>query len=269
MQYTTEQLINITKAVCNIARNVGKFQLEQQNLLKSNDITEKTPNQLVSYVDKESERQITSELKKLIPEAGFVTEEKTITNAMREWCWIVDPLDGTTNYIHHLPIFSISIGLLHNNEVVSGVIFDPSQNECFYASKGNGSYLNDKKIQVSDTTLLKNTLIATGFPYYDFSKTENYLEVFRQLMCSTRGIRRLGSAAIDLAYIACGRFDAFWEYGLQAWDVAASTCIIREAGGKVCDFKGGEDFIFGKTIVASNNAFFETFMSMIKQHFTK
>lgn len=262
-----KDLFAITKAVCDLAREVGQFQLEQQNLLKSSDITEKSPNQLVSYVDQESERRLTAGLQKLIPEAGFITEEKTTADSKGEWFWIIDPLDGTTNYIHHLPIFSISIGLVHQSEVVSGVVFDPSQNECFYASKGAGAFLNNQPIHVSDKAVLKDTLVATGFPYYDFSKTEGYLEMFRQLMCSTRGIRRLGSAAIDLTYIACGRFDAFWEYGLQAWDVAAASCIISEAGGSVCDFDGNNDYIFGKTIAASNAVLSETFMKLIKQCF--
>lgn len=262
-----KDLVALTDDVCALAREVGKFQLEQQNLLKTCDITEKSPNQLVSYVDQESERKLTAGLKLLLPEAGFVTEEKTTANSMGEWFWIIDPLDGTTNYVHHLPIFSISIGLVHHNEVVSGVIFDPSQNDCFYASKGNGAYLNGSRINVSQKAVLKDTLIATGFPYYDFSKTEGYLSMFRNLMCSTRGIRRLGSAAIDLAYLACGRFDGFWEYGLQPWDVAAATCIIREAGGKVCDFDGGENFVFGKTIVATNSVLFDSFMMLIKQCF--
>ncbi|MDD4847717.1 MAG: inositol monophosphatase family protein, partial [Bacteroidales bacterium] len=209
-----KELSIITQAVCDLAREVGKFQLEQQNLLKTSDVTEKSPNQLVSYVDQESESRLIHRLQQLLPEAGFITEEKTVADSMSEWFWIIDPLDGTTNYIHHLPIFSISIGLVHHQEVVAGVIYDPSQDECFSASKNNGAFLNGKRINVSDKINLKDTLVATGFPYYDFSKTEGYLDMFRQLMCSTRGIRRLGSAAIDLAYVACGRFDAFWEYGL-------------------------------------------------------
>lgn len=260
-------LSKTTQEVCKIAKAVGLFQIEQQNLLKNSDITEKSPNQLVSYVDKESESRLVSELKKLLPEAGFITEEKTIEDSMGKLFWIIDPLDGTTNFIHHLPIFSISIALVQDNEVVLGVIYHPSQNECFYASKGNGAFLNNSKINVSDKNVLKDTLVATGFPYYDFTKTDGYLKMFKDLMCSTRGIRRLGSAALDLAYVACGRFDAFWEYGLQPWDVAAATCIIREAGGKVCDFSAGENYVFGKTIVATNEKIFEEFMALIKKCF--
>lgn len=264
-----KDLSKLTQSVCEIAKQVGKFQLEQQNLLKTSDVTEKSPNQLVSYVDEESEKRLTTELKKLLPEAGFITEEKTVADSIGKQFWIIDPLDGTTNFIHHLAIFSISIALVQDDKVVLGVIYHPSQDEIFYASKGNGAYLNDLKISVSDKNILKETLVATGFPYYDFSKTDGYLEMFKQLMCSTRGIRRLGSAALDLAYIACGRFDAFWEYGLQSWDVAAATCIIQEAGGKVCDFSGGDDYVFGKTIVATNEKVFDEFMKLIQLCFNQ
>jgi len=206
----------------------------------------------VSYVDKTSEIQIINELEKLLPEAGFIAEEGTSDKRGERFNWIIDPLDGTTNYIHGLPIFSVSIALIDNDQIVSGVVYEVGHDECFYAWKNGGSFLNGQAIKVSERAEIGNALLATGFPYSDFSRLDTYVEMFKWAMINARGVRRLGSAAADLAYIACGRFDAFWEYDLKPWDVAAGALLVTEAGGKVTDYRGGNNYLFGKEIVATN-----------------
>ncbi|MCK4361464.1 MAG: inositol monophosphatase, partial [Bacteroidales bacterium] len=163
--------------------------------------------------------------------------------------------------------FSISIALMEGNEIISGVIYEINLQECFYAWKNSQAFLNRTPIKVSETTNLNNSLLATGFPYYDYSKLDQYLKLFKYFMENTRGIRRLGSASVDLAYVACGRFDGFYEYGLSPWDVAAGVLIVQQAGGKVCDFSGDKNYIFGKEIITSNQNIFKEFLNVIKNYF--
>lgn len=161
-------------------------------------------------------------------------------------------MDGTTNYIQGIPLYAVSIGLLDGEELVLGVVYEVGRDECFYAWKNGGAYLNGQTIRVSDRREIHEALLATGFPYNDFSKMESYMIFLEWAMKNARGVRRLGSAATDLVYVACGRFEAFWEYDLKPWDVAAGAVIVKEAGGTVTDYKGGENYLFGKEIVASN-----------------
>lgn len=242
----------ITTEVCRIAREAGKFMSGELSTFDASKIENKGVHDLVSYVDKTSERMIISELQKLIPDAGFIAEEGTLDIRGERFNWIIDPLDGTTNYIHGIPVYSVSIALLENNELVIGVVYEVGHDECFYAWKSGGAYLNGKPIHVSARADIHNALLATGFPYSDFSRMDTYLEFFKWAMTNSRGIRRMGSAAADLAYVACGRFDAFWEYSLKPWDVAAGALLVQEAGGKVSDYKGGSDFLFGREILATN-----------------
>jgi myo-inositol-1(or 4)-monophosphatase len=242
----------ITLQVCEIARTTGSFMAEERKTFDDSKIEVKGVHDLVSYVDKTAEIRIIEALQSLIPSAGFIAEEGTNDKRGERFNWVIDPLDGTTNYIHGLPIYSVSIALLDNNELVSGVVYEVGHDECFYAWKGGGAFLNGKPIRVSTRAEIGNALLATGFPYSDFSRLDSYVEMFKWAMTSARGIRRLGSAAADLAYVACGRFDAFWEYDLKPWDVAAGSLIVTEAGGKVADYKGGSDYLFGKEIVATN-----------------
>lgn len=207
---------------------------------------------LVSYVDKESEKKIVSSLKKILPGAGFLAEEGTQLKGENEYQWIIDPLDGTTNFLHGVPIFAISIALMKMNKPVVGVIYEVSHNECFHATEG-GAFLNKNKIRVSPIADLRESLLATGFPYYHTEKKNQYLDIIKTFLERTHGIRRFGSAAIDLAYVACGRLEGFFEYDLNAWDVAAGTFILEQAGGKVSDFKGGTNFIFGRELCAAGN----------------
>lgn len=257
----------ITKQVCNLSRAIGSFIKEELNKIGSEDIQVKGQHDFVTYVDKIAESRIIKELSKIIPEAGFIAEESPDIKQKEKFNWIIDPLDGTTNFIHGIPLFCISIALMNKSEVVSGVIYEINQDECFYSWKDSPAYLNNKEIRVSNTSDLDQSLLATGFPYYDYSKLDSYLDLFKYFMQNTRGIRRLGSAAADLAYVACGRFDGFYEYGLKPWDVAAGSLIIQQAGGVNMDFSGDKNFIFGKEIVSCNKNIQSEFISTIKKYF--
>jgi myo-inositol-1(or 4)-monophosphatase len=239
----------------------------ERSKFSTSQIEIKGKNDFVSYVDKTSEKLIVEGLEKLLPEAGFIAEEGTSTKKGDVYNWIIDPLDGTTNFIHGIPCFAISIALMRNQELIMGVIYEINFDECFYAWEGSKAYLNGKEISVSKIDKVSDSLIATGFPYYDYSRLNEYMELFKHFMKNTHGLRRLGSAATDLAYVACGRFEGFYEYCLQPWDVAAGAFIVKQAGGKVTDFKGEENYIFGREIVAGNSTFFPEFLNDVKQFF--
>ncbi|GHA64952.1 inositol monophosphatase family protein [Pontibacter akesuensis] len=243
------QLANNLNIIC---RKAGSFIRQEGETFDRSKIEKKGFNDLVSYVDKEAEKQLVEGLRKLLPEAGFITEEGTDSTRGERFNWVIDPLDGTTNFTHSLPVYCVSVGLMDGDEVVVGTVYDPSRDECFWAYKGGGAYCNDTRIQVSDAPALKDGLIATGFPYYDFGLTQQYLQVLGSFMSKSHGIRRMGSAAIDLAYVACGRFEGFFEYNLNPWDVAGGAIIVLEAGGTVSKFTTDGDFLFGREIVASN-----------------
>jgi myo-inositol-1(or 4)-monophosphatase len=181
--------------------------------------------------------------------------------------WVIDPLDGTTNFIHGLPCFSISIGLLLKNVPILGVVYEINLDECFYSWQGAPAYLNGKEIHVSDRSHLRDSLLATGFPYHDYSRLEKYLALFNWCLKNTHGVRRLGSAAVDLVYVACGRFDAFFEYGLKPWDVVGGAFIVKQAGGVVTDFQGKDNFIYGGELVASNKAMGDEFLAVARKAF--
>ena len=270
-------LNTICKQVCSLAKTTGSFIQKQRGKITSSHVEVKSLNSLVTYVDKESEKRLVKGLKKILPQAGFITEEETILNERKEYTWIIDPLDGTTNFIHGGPCYCISIGLHLSpsgggrgrtcGELLIGVIYDPNRDEMFYATKNGGAFLNGKKISVTNRTHLKDSLLVTGFPTHDYSRMKEYVELFRYLMTHTRGLRRLGSAAIDLAYVACGRFDVFYEYSLSPWDVAGGILIVKEAGGKVSDFSGENNFLFGKEIIASNKHIHNEMLKSVNKFF--
>jgi myo-inositol-1(or 4)-monophosphatase len=235
-----------------IAKQTGAWIRSQHGQIQSHDIEVKSLNSFVSFVDQTAERQLVDGLHQLLPDAGFIVEESTIDTEHKPWMWIIDPLDGTTNFLHGLPMYAISIGLMHHNTMQLGVVYEISMDELFTASLGGGSALNGQSISISNRSGLKNGLIATGFPYYDFGQMPQYLALLGDFFQTTRGLRRLGSAATDLAYVAAGRFDGFFEYGLSPWDVAAGALLVTEAGGTVTDFFGEDNYIFGKTILASS-----------------
>lgn len=262
-------LKNICLQVCALSKKTGAF-IKQEALKFNTDTIEiKGKNDFVSYVDKTAEKLIVEELQKILPEAGYIAEEGTLSQKGATYNWIIDPLDGTTNFIHGLPCFSISIALMREQTLVLGVVYEINQDECFYAWENGPAYLNDKIIQVSRVKTLSSSLLATGFPYYDYGRMNEYLELFKYFIQNTHGLRRLGSAATDLAYVACGRFEGFYEYSLQPWDVAAGAFIVQQAGGKVSDFKGGSDFIFGKELVADNSLISADFLKAIQTYFDK
>ena len=260
-------LEKLTMEVTRAARLTGEFLIEKLNSRQNLRIESKGVADFVTEVDRESEQRLIKILTPLLPGSGFIAEENTSTLRGERFNWIIDPLDGTTNFIHGVMPFSISIALIDGDDLILGVIHDPVQNECFYAWHGGGAWMNERPIGVSNCPYLKDALIATGFPYTDFSLIEPYMKSLQEFMGNSHGIRRLGSAAVDLAYVACGRYDAFYEYHLKPWDVAAGTVIIREAGGQVCDFKGGSDFLFGENYVATNGIIHDQFMEVIRRCF--
>jgi myo-inositol-1(or 4)-monophosphatase len=258
---------SITLEVTKLAKETGHFFLEEINKVKLSDIEVKGLHDFVSYVDKTAEARIVERLSELLPESGFITEEETATYRGEKYNWIVDPLDGTTNFLHHLPLFSVSIALIENDVIVLGVVYEPNRDECFYAWKDGNAFMNGNKIHVSEQIDLKNSLLATGFPYNDFGRLSEYMGLFNWFAKNTSGMRRFGSAAVDLAYTACGRFEGFYEYGLHAWDVAAGVFIVQQAGGTVTDFRGGTDFIFGAELLASNTILHKPLLEAVKSHF--
>ena len=220
----------------------------------------------VTEVDKAAEIMIINRLKDLVPGAGFIAEEGTTVTKGDVFNWIIDPLDGTTNFIHGAPPVAVSIALVENNIPVVGVIYEIWMKEAFYAWKDSKSWLNGKEIHVSKTPDIKDSLIATGFPYHNFDRMKGFMETINYFFNHTHGVRRLGSAATDLAYVACGRFDGFYEYNLSPWDVAAGVLIVKQAGGRVTDFSGGDNFIFGREIVAGNKDIFEGFLQDVGRY---
>ena len=237
---------------CDVARSTGKIMAEERKNFDAGKIENKGMHDLVSYVDKESETRIIAALQTILPESGFIAEEGTSSKHGERFNWVIDPLDGTTNFIQGLPLYCVSIGLLDGDELVVGVVYEVGRDECFYAWKDGGAYLNSEPIHVSNRENIHDALLATGFPYSEFSRMDEYIDFLKWAMMNARGVRRLGSAAADLAYVACGRFDAFWEYDLKPWDVAAGALLVKEAGGTVTDYKGGTNYLFGKEIVAAN-----------------
>jgi len=262
-------LEKITNEVCEIARETGKFLAGEIGNIRSGDILTKGTHDFVTYVDKSSEKMIMTGLNKILPEAGFIAEESPEKGMGERFNWVIDPLDGTTNYIHAIPLYSISIGLLDGQTPVSGVVLEINMDECFYAWKNGGAFLNGNSIKVSKKGKIHESLFATGFPYYDYSRLDPYLEFFKFLIKNSHGVRRLGSAAADLAYVACGRFEGFYEYGLHSWDVTAGALIVEEAGGKVTDFTGNHNYIFGKEIVATNELVQIDFLNSLNNYFAR
>ncbi|WP_276361844.1 inositol monophosphatase family protein [Daejeonella sp. H1SJ63] len=260
-------LSKLTTEVILLTKEVGGFIRGEALVFDTKSIEYKGLHDMVSYVDKTAELNLVKGLSLLLPEAGFVTEEKTSNTIGEKYNWIIDPLDGTTNFIHGIPTFSVSIALEYNNELILGVVYEINRDECFSAWKNGGAYLNDKRISVSKTPGIDNSLLATGYPFYEFSKLDSYLEVLKAFMQRCHGIRRIGSAAIDLAYVASGRFDGYFEYNLNSYDIAAGIILVREAGGQVFDFRGGNECISRREIIATNGFISEDILKVITEKF--
>jgi myo-inositol-1(or 4)-monophosphatase len=259
----------ICKKTIDIVLQTSEFIATEAKKFSQEKVEIKGLHNFVSYVDKGSEERIVSGLSKLLPEAGFIAEEGTRAYNGEQLKWVIDPLDGTTNFIHGLPVYSISVALMDGDETVLGVVHEVNQKESFYAWKDGKAFLEGRPISVSNASTVQDSLIATGFPYYDFDKMRGYMDSLEYFLQHSHGARRLGSAAADLAYVACGRFEAFYEYSLKPWDVAAGAFILKQAGGKLSDFSGGENYIFGEELIASNSLIFDEFFAIVNKHMAK
>ncbi|KOR29931.1 inositol monophosphatase [Achromatium sp. WMS2] len=234
------------------ARSAGRVLLRYYDRTDTLKVDEKSRNDFVTDVDRQAEQVIINELRSKYPDHGILGEESGLHKADSDYQWIIDPLDGTTNYLHGVPQFAVSIALKHKGRLEHGVIYDPLKDELFTASRGDGAKLNDHRLRVSTRPSLEGALLGTGFPFKDQVFVTQYLEMFAALMRDTSGIRRPGAASLDLAYVAAGRTDGFWELGLAPWDFAAGVILIREAGGFVTDLAGGDKFFTTGNLVAGN-----------------
>jgi myo-inositol-1(or 4)-monophosphatase len=230
----------------------------------------KSDRDYVSEVDHAAEQAIIEILLDAYPSHGILAEETGTRPALEgqtdEYQWIIDPLDGTTNFLHGLPQYSVSIALKHKGQISQAVVYDPASNELYTASRGRGAFLNDRRLRVSKRDKLEDCLVGTGFPFREFSHAEAYINMFRDVMKRTSGIRRPGSAALDLAYVAAGRYDAFWEIGLNAWDLAAGSLLVQEAGGLVGNLAGNETWLETGNILAANPKIFGLMVQTLQPH---
>ncbi len=231
-------------------------------------VENKQHNDFVSEVDRGAEATIIETLLDAYPEHAILAEESG-RKGQSDYQWIIDPLDGTTNFLHGFPQYAISIALAHQGQLEQAVIYDPTRNELFTASRGKGAYLNDRRIRVSRRTRLSEALIGTGFPFRDFSHVDAYMAMFRDMIQKTSGVRRPGSAALDLAWLAAGRLDGFWEIGLSKWDIAAGCLLVQEAGGLVGDFEGNDSYIDTGNIVGGNPKIFAQILQVLAPHLTE
>lgn len=222
----------------------------------------------VSEVDRLAEQAIVETLLEAYPDHAILAEEGG-AQGRSDYLWIIDPLDGTTNFLHGFPQFAVSIGLQIKGVLNLAVVYDPTRNELFTATRGRGAHLNDRRLRVSKQTRLQESLIGTGFPYRDFTYLDDYLKMFRELLPKTAGLRRPGCASLDLAYVAAGRYDGFWEAGLKPWDLAAGVLLIQEAGGLVTDFDGGENYMATGNVVGGNPKVFSQLLQVIQPHMSE
>lgn len=248
------------------AHKAGSFIREESLRFDTQAIEYKEINNVVSYVDKEAEKRIVEELSVLDGSIGFITEEETAATRDRDgYNWIIDPLDGTANFVHGVPHYSVSLALARGKEVLAGVVYHIPADETYWAVQGGGAWKGGRKLGVSGAGRLQETLMATGFPYYRFEEMNKYIKILEELMQNTHGLRRFGSAALDLAYVAEGRYDGFFEYNLNSYDMAAGVLLVKEAGGSVTDFSGGDNYLFGGDVVAGGAAHKEL-LEVIKKY---
>lgn len=255
-----EPILNIAVKA---ARKAASVIVRSIDRLGSLDISTKGPNDFVSEVDRQAEAEIIKILRRAYPSHSIMAEEGGNVEG-DEFTWIIDPLDGTTNYLHGFPQYAVSIALKHKNRLECGVIYDPLRQELFTAARGTGAQLNDRKIRVSKAKGLDAALLGTGFPFRELEHLDAYLETFKSLISKTAGVRRAGAATLDLAYVACGRLDGFWEFGLKPWDMAAGVLIIKEAGGLASDLSGGHDFLETGNVIAGNPKMLKALLQVIQ-----
>ncbi|MDR2877971.1 MAG: inositol monophosphatase [Chromatiales bacterium] len=247
------------------ARKAGSLIVRHMDRLNTLTVTQKSRNDFVSDVDRQAEDEIISILRKAYPSHGILAEESGASGS-DDYQWIIDPLDGTTNYLHGFPQYAVSIALSNRGRLEQGVVYDPLREELFTTSRGSGAFLNDRRLRVAPRKSLEGALLGTGFPFHNHAVLDTYLAMFKALHADTAGIRRAGSAALDLAYVAAGRLDGFWEFGLKPWDLAAGALLIREAGGLVGDFSGGETYMQTGNLVAGTPKVFTAILQAINPH---
>jgi myo-inositol-1(or 4)-monophosphatase len=247
------------------ARRAGKVILRNMAQVDRLTVESKGRNDFVSEVDRHAEGEIISVIRSAYPDHSILAEESG-RQAGNDYVWIIDPLDGTTNFLHGYPQFAVSIGLYYQNRATQAVVFDPLRDELFTASRGAGAQINDRRIRVSDVGRLESALLGTGFPFKTMENLDTWIATFRTLLPLCSGVRRAGSAALDLAHVACGRLDGFWEIGLNPWDMAAGCLLIEEAGGRVGDFAGSQGFLEHGNVVAGNPKMYAELLRLIQPH---
>lgn len=250
-------LLNIAMTAARSAGDIIVRHMEQIERIK---ITPKNSDEYFTEVDIKAEQAIINTIRKAYPDHGIIAEESGSYNTDCDSVWIIDPLDGTTNYVHGFPFFSVSIAYRYKNRIEHGVVYDPLRFEFFSASRGGGAKLNERRIRVSKKTQLNGALLGTGFPFRKVSVAERYLPTFQALIGKCAGVRRTGSAALDLAYVASGRLDGFWEIGLRPWDIAAGILLIKEAGGLIGSLDGSENYFQSGDVVAGNPKIFKALL---------
>lgn len=257
-------IINIATKAAYQAGNV--IQQASRNLSKLSIDKKTGNNNFVTELDRKSEQIIVDAIKKAFPSHNILSEEMGEEDKGSDCTWIIDPIDGTTNYIHGHPQYSISIAFKQGDKVTHGIVFDPNRNDLYKAELGKGAYLNESRIRVSNFNYLEDSLLGTGFPTYDMSKIDQYLAILKDMLLNTRGQRRAGSAALDLAYVAAGYLDGFWEFNLKPWDIAAGYILVKEAGGLVTDFQNTQELWTNGNIVAANPKLLPEILKVIQKH---
>lgn len=261
-----EPIINIA---IEAARAAGVIIIRAMKRLDTIKVAEKQPNDYVTEVDQRAEQEIISIIKKAYPSASILGEESGFIDG-DDYQWIIDPLDGTRNFIHGFPHFAVSIAVTYKGKIEHGVIYDPVRQELFTASRGKGAHMNERRIRVGQRKRIEECLFGTGFAYRHANPDDNIpLKVFQSVLPTCGDIRRAGAATLDLAYVACGRLDGFWEMGLQLWDTAAGILLVKEAGGMICDPNGGEDYLRTGNVVAANPAIMRQLLKTIKPHLSE
>lgn len=248
------------------AYNAGTIIQQETRNLERLQVNRKGLNDFASEVDIKAEQTIIQTILKAFPNHNILAEESGFTDNNSEFTWIIDPLDGTTNYLHNNPQYAVSIAVKQEDKIIAGVIFDPNRNDLYTAELGKGAKLNDNRIRVSKNANLSDSLLATGFPTYDMSFLDRYMAIFKEMITSTSGQRRAGSAALDLAYVAAGMIDGYWEFNLKPWDMAAGYLLVKEAGGLICDFDGGQNMMESGNIIAANPKMISQILKIIQNH---
>ncbi len=250
------------------ARQAGKSIMHKSYRIDQLRYNTKAARDYVTEVDLQAENEIARVIHEAYPSHAIIAEE-IHSKKGRGFEWIIDPLDGTTNYIHSIPQYSVSIAVRREKRLEHAVVYNPVNEELFTASRGVGAYLNERRIRVSDTYKMHESLLGTGFPFRELDNVELWIEIFREFSQHTSGVRRIGSAALDLAYVSCGRFDGFWESGLKIWDVAAGALLVEESGGLISDFQGNQNHLESGMVVAANPYLFPSFQKIVQQKYQK